>query len=102
MNYRFPTESRDELDAAAEHYDRQRRGLGFEFLQAVESTIQTLLPDPSSWPVVARKFRRCRVWRFPYDVIFRFHDETAVIFAVAHHHRRPSYWRRRSDKTKEP
>jgi len=32
---------------------------------------------------------------FPYDVVYIVHDDVVSILAVAHHHRRPGYWRDR-------
>ena len=32
---------------------------------------------------------------FPYSLIYRIEDREVVVGAVAHHRRRPGYWRRR-------
>jgi hypothetical protein len=33
--------------------------------------------------------------RFPFSLIYRVDRDTIAILAVAHHSRRPGYWRRR-------
>ncbi len=48
-----------------------------------------------SWPNTAAresKFRRCRLARFPYGLIYGVDGETLVVVAVAHLHGRPRYW----------
>ena len=32
---------------------------------------------------------------FPYDLVYIVHGDVVSILAVAHHHRRPGYWRER-------
>jgi hypothetical protein len=45
-----------------------------------------------SYPEIEPGIRRCRLARFPYGLIYGVDDETVVIVAVAHLHRRPRYW----------
>ena len=63
-------------------------------MQAVDAAIGQLLVDPESWPAIDANFRRCRVSRFPFDIVFNIQDDEVLIFAVAHHHRKPDYWRK--------
>jgi toxin ParE2 len=93
MNYRFLAAAFAEVDNAAAWYEAQQSGLGAEFMQAVDAAIGQLLVAPESWPAIDADFRRCRVNRFPFDVVFNIQDDEALIFAVAHHHRKPDYWR---------
>ena len=39
--------------------------------------------------------RRLMVDGFPYDVVYRAHVDAIEVLALAHHRRRPGYWRRR-------
>jgi hypothetical protein len=34
--------------------------------------------------------------RYPYTIFFDLTDNQAVVLAIAHHRRRPGYWRSRS------
>ena len=58
--------------------------------------------DPLRYPVYegkpsSRIFRRARVERFPYIVVYQVrHDETLVV-AVAHSTREPGYWTDRNN-----
>ncbi len=92
MSYQFLAEALAEFDNAAAWYERQRPGLGSEFVQAVDSAIGRLVAHPESWPTIDTRFRRCPVAVFPYDVVFGVRNEGVLIFAIAHHHRKPDYW----------
>jgi len=70
MTYRFHEDARDELDSAAAWYEVERIGLAADFVRAVDSAIHRAVADPESWPAIDRRFRRCPVQRFPYDVVF--------------------------------
>lgn len=92
MNFQFLAEALSEFDNAANWYDQQRPGLGAEFVQAVDSAIQRLIVHPETWSTIDDRFRRCPVENFPYDVVFVIRDEVILIFAIAHHRRKPDYW----------
>lgn len=94
---RFEPEAAQELEEASLWYQRQRPGLGTEFLDAIESCVTAVLRWPRAAATVmelpdAVVVRRAPVGRFPYHLIYL---ETAVairILAVAHDSRRPGYW----------
>jgi toxin ParE1/3/4 len=44
---------------------------------------------------VSSSTRRVFVKDFPFAVVYRPHQDGIVIFAVAHHARRPEYWQTR-------
>jgi plasmid stabilization system protein ParE len=101
MTFRILVEASEELDAAAGFYATRRQEVAVRFLDDVEFSINRLLVDPESWPVVDGDFRRSPLVKFPYDIVFRVTEEGVVVFAVAHRHRRPGYWKRRSDSESE-
>jgi len=46
MRLRYATRAKDDLHIAFEWYEEQRRGLGFEFLDCVEASIETIQQMP--------------------------------------------------------
>ena len=46
MKLRYTSRAKDELGVAFMWYEEQRRGLGFEFLDCVEVTIEMILRMP--------------------------------------------------------
>jgi plasmid stabilization system protein ParE len=84
-----------ELDEAQSWYDKRKAGLGdrlfAEFLVAVE----TIQRNPDAWHSLPGGFRRYRLNRFPYGVIYASRNRDIIIVAFTHHRRRPGYWRPR-------
>jgi hypothetical protein len=92
-----------ERDEAIGWYERERPGLGLQFLERYEATVQHALrfPDAGSHVTdrrLARDVRRHLLEQFPYDLVTTVAGEHLVVVAVAHHKRRPGYWRRRLAK----
>ena len=59
-----------------------------------------LARHPEQFPVyegiaTRRQFRRARVNRFPYVVVFEIRTDEVLVVAVAHASRKPGYWQRR-------
>jgi plasmid stabilization system protein ParE len=66
---------------------------GFE--REVAHAIERILEAPERYPVTMRSRRRFVLFEYPFDVIYRIRDTDVQIMAVAHHSRRPGYWRSR-------
>lgn len=83
-----------EVGEAARWYESERRGLGLEFMAALDHAFEDLLFMPEMWPLWREglPWRRARVKRFPYVVFYRVMDGTVRVVAVAHTRRKPGYW----------
>ncbi len=84
-----------DLEHAYNWYEREREGLGDEFLAEVRKTLSSVLRMPESCPKVHRQTRRALVHRFPYGLYYRIIDETVVLVACFHTRRHPAGWKRR-------
>lgn len=91
MNIRFLAPAQRELDDAVEWYNRQAVGLGQEFLDELDRAVRRAVAFPMSYPEIEPRIRRCRLARFPYALIYGLDDETLIVLAIAHLHRRPRY-----------
>lgn len=80
--------------AAARFYQRQRLGLGEDFLDEVERALTFATTHPAAGRSLSNGFRWVLTRRFRYAVIFREADGLEVV-AIAHLRRRPGYWRSR-------
>jgi toxin ParE2 len=87
--------AQQELDEAISYYNGQLPGLGDAFLLEVVATIERIRRFPDGWHPLGENIRRCRLRRFPYGLIYQPDTNEVIIVAVAHSHRRPSYWRDR-------
>ena len=90
----------EEAAEAAAWYEMQRPGLGAEFERAVDAALDLLEEEivpltPVPGAAGKRGATRLILKRFPYDVVVRERGAEIVVIALAHHSRRPGYWRDR-------
>lgn len=96
MKLRIEAAAEAETREAAEWYERQRPGLGLEFLVAVDAAIQLICLSPERSPRLEtvpeeESVRRHLLKRFPFAIIYETTTSEIRIVAVAHTRRRPNY-----------
>lgn len=84
-----------DVEEAYRWYERQRAGLGEEFLSAVQGALEVVASNPEAHPVVHRDTRRFLLRRFPYGLYYRVLDAEIVVVACFHAKRDPKTWRSR-------
>jgi plasmid stabilization system protein ParE len=94
----FHPQARTELDESVALYESRLDGLGQRFLEAVEETTERIAATPDAGSPLEGGYRKRLVPGFPYSLIYRVWEDYAYLVAVAHQHRRPDYWRRRTDR----
>ncbi len=57
MKLRYTGRAVQDLELAFVWYERQRHGLGFEFLDCVEFTIKSILDNPKKFRIYYAQFR---------------------------------------------
>ena len=85
-----------EFDDAVDWYDRQRPGLGTEFIDEIQRVFDSILKNPLRYGVVQQDFREALANRFPYAVYYHVEPHRIVIMAVIHTARDPAIWQGRS------
>ena len=81
-----------ELDDTVAWYNQRSEGLGQEFLDELDRVVRRAIRFPLSCPKIEPGIRRGLIARFPFGLIYGVDDDTLVVIAVAHLHRRPRYW----------
>ena len=94
MTLQFHPAAQDEFVETVDYYEAAGAGLGHQFLAAVRACLDRILAHPEIG-VRRRATRRLVVDGFPYDVVYRVQPDAIEVLALAHHRRRPGYWRRR-------
>ncbi len=95
MKLEFHPEAERELIEAAVRYELQVPGLGERFGEEVREAADFLLEHPEIGRPVEPDLRQLVLSRFPFTLIYAVPPETIHILAIAHHRRRPGYWRSR-------
>lgn len=68
------------------------RGLGGEFLEAVEECMDRIAAMPGSFPVHRHRMRRALTRRFPYLIFYVAEPDEVVVVAGFHAARDPRRW----------
>lgn len=98
MNYALVLrpEVREELSEAYSWYESQKLGLGDEFLDCVDETLNRISQMPESYAVAHRDVRRALVRRFPYAVYYRIVSSRVIVIAIFQGRRDPQAWQTRT------
>ena len=94
MTLRFHPAAQDEFIESTLYYEAARPGLGQQFRDAVRVGLDRIVVRPEIG-ATRRGARTLMVDGFPYDIVYRVADSDLEVLALAHHRRRPGYWRRR-------
>lgn len=99
MKVTFHVDVLDEVERTARWYERERRGLGDEFLGELDDALARIEGGAPGARPVPEEPRAHRVYlaRFPHAVVFVHAGAECFVVAVAHTKRRPGYWRSRVD-----
>ena len=94
----FLPEAELEIEGAYIWYERQRPGLGIQFLLALDAALMRAAESPLVFPKAARRTRKALLRRFPYLVLYVDEESRILITGVFHGHRDPDAW---SDRVRE-
>jgi len=96
VKYSLHPEAQLDLREAAGFYrDRGGSALAQSLLAEFEHAASLLLQHPQLGAAWRHGKRRMLLQHFPYSIIYSVAPDELRILAVAHHRRRPGYWRRR-------
>ena len=70
-------------------YEQKKQGLGFSFIEEIESGYQKITTQPLHYLVVNQRFRRLKVSRFPYLIIYEIEGDTIIVNSVRYTGRKP-------------
>lgn len=88
-------EAESDIGDAAAWYERERQGLGLQFIAELDRVLGRIGESPYQFPEIDQGVRRGLLHRFPYAVYFEVHEEDVEVRAVLHLHRHPDTWKRR-------
>lgn len=95
ISVQFHSEAEAEFSDAASFYESRLVGLGTLFSAEVQTSVGFIRAYPDAGSPLGSKLRKVVIKRFPYSVIYRREEQSIYVVAVAHHRRRPGYWKDR-------
>ena len=93
MSYALGIQSEAVIDIQQgfEWYEMQRDGLGFDFIEEVESGFEKICQHPQFYLSVSEHLKRLKIKRFPYLIIYEIQKDTVIVNSVKHSSRKPQF-----------
>jgi len=88
-------EAEQDLDDAYQWYEDRRRGLGHDFLERVDASLQLIRRWPEAQAIVWEGYRRALVRRFPCAIFYEVTGSDVIVYGVMHTARDEQKWRDR-------
>lgn len=85
----------EELLEATDWYLARSATAAEGFVREIEHALARIGEAPERYPLTRFGRRRFVLLNYPYDVVYRIIGSDVEIIAVAHHARKPAYWRDR-------
>lgn len=79
-----------ETDDTIKYYEDQKSGLGFEFLDELESVRKKLAVQPQFYSFISseKTIRSVGLKRFPYRIVFRISGNAVIVLSIFNRHRK--------------
>ncbi|MDC6167536.1 type II toxin-antitoxin system RelE/ParE family toxin [Paucibacter sp. XJ19-41] len=97
MNYLLTPEAEAELASAVAFCVRQfSTATAEDFLRTFESKLRLIADFPGLGTATSKGRRLFPIGRYPFSILYRAEEGVVRISAIAHHSRRPGYWKART------
>jgi plasmid stabilization system protein ParE len=85
----------DEVKSAHTWYSDRGIAAAEEFLKELDAAMAAVVGAPDRWPSIHIRYRRFLLHKFPFSVVYVQRQGYVEVIAIAHHRRRPGYWKHR-------
>lgn len=82
MTLQYTDRSKEDIELSFRWYELQRKGLGFEFLECIEKSINSIISFPEMYQIAYSHFRRCVINKFPFSIFYTVEKRIIVIHSV--------------------
>jgi len=89
VKLRYTDRAKNDVELALEWYEKQRRGLGFEFLDCIEIALKEIITFPQMYQLCYSNYRRNVIRRFPFSIFYTIEDNEIVIHSVFDNRQNP-------------
>ena len=73
-----------DLQDAFEWYEGQKPGLGYELIEEVQIGYEKICNSPQHYSAINNTYRKLKINRFPYLIIFEIEDITVIVVSILH------------------
>ena len=96
VRFRLHPDADAEAIEAAARIKADDPAQGEMFVRAVEDALLWVQKEPLLFHCFDGEFRKVRLGKFRYSLVFRIRDNEVQLLAIMHTSRRPGYWKKRS------
>ncbi|MDO9535523.1 MAG: type II toxin-antitoxin system RelE/ParE family toxin [Bacillota bacterium] len=89
MKLRYTDRAKEDIEFAFEWFEKQKKGLGFDFLDCIEIPINSICTFPEMCQKYYSSFRGCVIMRFPFSIFYTIEGEEIVIHSVFNNRQDP-------------
>jgi toxin ParE1/3/4 len=90
-NLVIQTEAVLDLQEAFEWYEKKRKGLGYLLIEEIEISYQKLSENPHHYTHINQVYRRIKLNKFPYLIIYEIEGQNIIINSVRHAKRKSKF-----------
>jgi toxin ParE1/3/4 len=95
-NYQLSEEAESDVYESYLWYEKQKAGLGEEFLEAVDAAKEAIISNPKTYRIrYKKKVRGFLVSRFPYLILYIISGNNIDVISVFNTHKQPKGWKKR-------
>ena len=95
MRIRLLSVASGELEESLAWYRERSPRAAEAFWLRIQEAKRSITLFPEAAPPILGRARRFILSGFPYDLVYSVRPDEIVILALAHHSRRPGYWKSR-------
>ncbi len=85
----------EDLDIAFTWYNQIHVELANDLVFRFKEALSKIQHNPFLSQNLSHGFRKVNLHRFPYKLIFEIKETEIIVVALAHHKRKPGYWKNR-------
>ena len=89
-NFAVSQQAEEAIYDAGQWYEQQKKGLGEDFLIAVDDAFLSIKSNPLLYGFRKKNIRGYRMRRFPYKILFLVNKEEILVISVLHTSRKPN------------
>ena len=82
MKLSYTDKAVEDLELAFSWHERQRRGLGYDFMDCVEVAMHNIIRFPELYQKKYSHFRACTIRRFPFSIYYTIENEEIIVHAI--------------------
>ena len=79
MKFSYTDRAKDDIEIAILWYEKQKKGLGFEFFDCIKESEQRIKNQPKMYAVSYSFYRACVIKKFPFSIYYTIENEEEIV-----------------------